>query len=264
MGLQPVEFLADVGLGGEQDRLLMQPVLVEAAARIPSAPPRSRRASPGSPRTFRAGLASAARVSASIASSRSHHDGGQRRALRPAGERERGQRLVEAPKRAGAGRGDRRLVVRGLGDLDHAADGEKTVQGRRREAGLLGGGAWRRRRATASAASSMRGALALPSRWAVRVAKHVPRASALPSRARASASTRSNGGGIRSLRSRPLALTLLTSNAQRQAPLAPAARAKPVMLFAAIVNDPFAMPSAARPVEHGIGLDVTPCRRGSS
>ena len=91
----------------------------------------------------------------------------------------------------------------------------------------------------------MRGAVALPSRWALSVAKHVPRASALPSRARASASTRSNGGGIRSRRSSPLALTLFSSNVQRQAPLAPAARAKPVMLFAAIVNDPFAKPSDA-------------------
>jgi hypothetical protein len=86
----------------------------------------------------------------------------------------------------------------------------------------------------ASAASLMRAALEAPSRWAVRVANQVPRASAFASRTRASASTRSNGGGILRRRSSPLALTVLTSNAQRQAPLDPAARAKPVMLFTAI------------------------------
>ena len=31
---QPVEFLADIGLGGNQDRLLVQPVAVEAARRL--------------------------------------------------------------------------------------------------------------------------------------------------------------------------------------------------------------------------------------
>ena len=92
----------------------------------------------------------------------------------------------------------------------------------------------------ASAASSMRGALALPSRWAESVAKHVPRASALPSRWRASASTRSNGGAILRRTSSPLALTVLSSNAQRQAPFAPAARAKPVMLLTAMLVAPFA------------------------
>src|SRR5271166_3191363 len=86
----------------------------------------------------------------------------------------------------------------------------------------------------------MRAALEAPSRWAVRVAKQVPRASAFASRARASASTRSNGEGILRRRSSPLALTLLTSKAQRQAPLDPAARPKPVMLFTAILADPFA------------------------
>src|SRR5271165_2321935 len=90
----------------------------------------------------------------------------------------------------------------------------------------------------------MRAALAAPPRWAVSAAKQVPRASALARRARASASTRSNGGGIRRRRSRPLALTLLISNAQRQAPLAPAARAKPVMLITAIVYDPSTRPAA--------------------
>ena len=84
----------------------------------------------------------------------------------------------------------------------------------------------------------MRTALVAPSRCAVSVAKQVPRASAFPSRARASASTRSNGGGILRRTSSPLALTLLTSNAQRQPPLDPAARAKPVMLFTAILVSP--------------------------
>ena len=85
-----------------------------------------------------------------------------------------------------------------------------------------------------SAAWSIRASLAAPSRCAVKVAKQAPRASALASRARASTSARSNGAGIRSLRSRPLALTLLISNPQRHPPPLPAARAKPVMLFTAI------------------------------
>ena len=84
-----------------------------------------------------------------------------------------------------------------------------------------------------SAASSMRAA-AMAARWTVRVAEQVPRASAFASLARASGSTRSNGGGILSRRSSPLALTLLSSKAQRHGPLAPAARAKPVMLITAI------------------------------
>src|SRR5271165_4709060 len=67
-----------------------------------------------------------------------------------------------------------------------------------------------------------------------RVAKQVPRASAFASRARASASTRSKGGGIRKRKSRPLALTLLISKTQRHWPLDPPARAKPVMLLTAI------------------------------
>src|SRR5271166_6821775 len=70
------------------------------------------------------------------------------------------------------------------------------------------------------------------------VPKQVPRESALASRARASGSTRSKGAGILSLRSRPLALTLLSSKAQRHGPLAPAARANPVMLLTAIVRPP--------------------------
>src|ERR1700677_2303774 len=43
---------------------------------------------------------------------------------------------------------------------------------------------------------------------------------------------------MRSLRSRPLALTLLSSKAQRQGPLLPAARANPVMLLTDISQVP--------------------------
>ena len=50
MGLQPVELLADVGLGGEQDRLLMQPVLVEAARGFQQRRDRLRRAARAPPR----------------------------------------------------------------------------------------------------------------------------------------------------------------------------------------------------------------------
>ncbi len=85
-----------------------------------------------------------------------------------------------------------------------------------------------------SATASMRASIAAPSRWTASVPKQVPRASALASRARASVSTRSKGAGIRSLRSSPLALTVFSSNAQRQGALLPAARANPVMLITAI------------------------------
>ena len=52
MGLQAIELLADVGLGGKQDSLLMEAVLVEAPRRAPSAPDRS-----GEPLADRLGLA---------------------------------------------------------------------------------------------------------------------------------------------------------------------------------------------------------------
>ena len=85
-----------------------------------------------------------------------------------------------------------------------------------------------------SAAKSMRAAAVAPSRCADNVAKQVPRASALASRARASPSARSKGAGMRRRMSRPLALTVLSSNVQRHVPLLPAARANPVMLLTAI------------------------------
>ena len=46
MGGEPVEFLADIGLAGEQDRFLMQPVAVEALRGRQQASPPVRRAAP--------------------------------------------------------------------------------------------------------------------------------------------------------------------------------------------------------------------------
>jgi hypothetical protein len=68
------------------------------------------------------------------------------------------------------------------------------------------------------------------SRCAASVAWIVPRLSFRESLARASGSIASNGGGRRSLASRPLALTDVSSQARRHGPALPAARAKPVML----------------------------------
>ena len=91
---------------------------------------------------------------------------------------------------------------------------------------------------SSSAAGSSRACAAAPSREAEIVTKQAPRAKALPSRARASPSTRSKPGGRRSRRSSPLALTHLISTVQRHGPSAPAARAKPVMLVSDIAKAP--------------------------
>ena len=80
-----------------------------------------------------------------------------------------------------------------------------------------------------SAARSIRTAAVAPSRCEDRVAKQVPRASALASRVRASPSARSKGAAMRKRMSRPLALTVLSSNVQRHVPPLPAARANPVI-----------------------------------
>src|ERR1700733_9131131 len=84
----------------------------------------------------------------------------------------------------------------------------------------------------------MRAAVVAPSRCADRLAKQVPRANALASRARASPSARSKGAGMRKRMSRPFALTVLSSNVQRHVPPLPAARAKPVMLLTDISQVP--------------------------
>jgi hypothetical protein len=55
-----------------------------------------------------------------------------------------------------------------------------------------------------------------------------------------------------------LALTLLTSNAQRQAPLDPAARPKPVMLLTAILADPFVKrPAGRRRMDPSVHLEFS-------
>ena len=46
MGRQPVELLADVGLAGDQDRLLVQPVGIEAAGGLEQESPPARRCAP--------------------------------------------------------------------------------------------------------------------------------------------------------------------------------------------------------------------------
>ena len=91
---------------------------------------------------------------------------------------------------------------------------------------------------SAISAVSTRAVTPPPSRCATMVAKHVPRASALPIRAFASASIRSKAGGSRSRRSSPFALTHLSSTVHRHAPNAPTARAKPVMLVRLMRSNP--------------------------
>ena len=162
----------------------------------------------------------------------------QRRALGAARGDERGDRLIEAVERAGADARRACFVVGRLDDLDDAAHRQHAVQGRRREAGLGRRGARGDddlfERAHVEPRPRAR-PFALRGRC---VAKQVPRASALASRARASLSMRSKPGGRRSLRSSPLALTHLISTVQRQGPSAPAAREKPVMLVSDMAPKP--------------------------
>ena len=144
MGLEPVEFLADVGFGGEQDRLLVQPrsrrsPRDEPISAATSAASRARTAS-----GLRAGLASAAWVSAldrvePLAAAPSRAPRPRRGA--PAIERARAPRRgsTAPPAQAAASVASSSL---GLGHLHHAAHGEK-----RRPWSAARGRTFRRRRA---------------------------------------------------------------------------------------------------------------------
>ena len=156
---------------------------------------------------------------------------GKRLSLAPARRGERGDRLIEARERARAGRVHGRLVVLGVSRLDHAAQGEQSVHGRRREPGLgrgrAGGDGDRFERRQIDSRRGRRRPRAARTGWRSR--SRAP--SALASRVRASPSARSKGAGMRKRISRPLALTVLSSNVQRHVPPLPAARANPVMLL---------------------------------
>ena len=157
---------------------------------------------------------------------------------RPARRGERGDRFIEARERARAGRGHGRLVVLDLARVNHAAHGEQTVHGRGREPGLDGGSAGgdgdRLRAPRDRCAPQPSPPRAARKDWRSRSRAPAPwravRAPRLPPdrRARACASRMS----------RPLALTLLSSNVHRHAPPLPPARANPVMLLTDIGQNP--------------------------
>ena len=192
--LQPVELLADIRLGGEQDRLLIKAVLVKPARGL-----HQRRDAFGEPGADRLGLSRGIGVGGQRSASRS------RRAAR-SGESPapcpRASRAVVSFSTASSRLARTPAQARATAASSSAASSTSTTPRTASSPSMVGGespafsAAARAAAASdASVASSMRATLAAPSRWAERVAKHVPRASALPRRARASASTRSKGGG---------------------------------------------------------------------
>ena len=192
MRRKPVELLAHVGLGGDQDRLLMQPVGIEAFGLRQAASRSARQAARGSPRAGgpapirRAARAPRFRRAAQSSTPR------QRRAFVPAHVGERGDRFGEARVTAASAPCCSSSLSSVVADLDHAFERRAS---RRASAATL-------RSARASCADRRQHGLehrrvdahrgCAPLRSTVRLAWIDPRASASAAR-----------GAHRPLRSRP-------------------------------------------------------------
>src|ERR1700722_20000444 len=137
MSRQPVEFFADVRLGRQEDRLLMQTVLVEAAACV-------EKGGDGLSETGANRLRPAARiVVGGLGQSGDRgqafiEKGGERRPFGLAHGDESDDRLIQALERAFASGREAHLVLARFAHVDDAAYGEEAVDRWRREAGAFG------------------------------------------------------------------------------------------------------------------------------
>ena len=131
MGAQPVELLADVGLGGDQHRLLMQARRIEARAAVEQRRRSAPRAGRGSASGCRAGCASASSTSRAIVSSCWPRIAGERPSLlQPRRLTRLDQRADRRRQRPAASASSCLGIGRIVVDLDDAADGEQAVERR--------------------------------------------------------------------------------------------------------------------------------------